>query len=44
MGRRESVKLADENNASVERGGRPCLLNESCQQIVERNRHCDILH
>ena len=25
MGRRERVKLAEENNASVESGGRPCL-------------------
>jgi hypothetical protein len=25
MGRRERVKFAEENNASVERGGRPCL-------------------
>lgn len=32
IGRRERVKLADENNASVERGGRPCL--EDCQLSV----------
>lgn len=25
MGRRESVKFAEENRVSAERGGRPCL-------------------
>jgi methylphosphotriester-DNA--protein-cysteine methyltransferase len=28
MGKRERVKLADENSASVERGGRPCLYHD----------------
>lgn len=42
MGRRERVKFADENNASVDRGGRPCL--RGCQSSAISCRHRVILH
>jgi hypothetical protein len=41
MGRRERVKFAEEYNASVERGGRPCLSSLAIEDRTERDALLD---
>jgi methylphosphotriester-DNA--protein-cysteine methyltransferase len=41
IGRRERVKFADEKRASVERGGRPCLME--CQQVTRKDGQMGIV-
>jgi methylphosphotriester-DNA--protein-cysteine methyltransferase len=43
IGRRESVKFAEENKASVERGGRPCLRGIVSAPSIHKGRTRSIL-